>query len=200
MRDGWRQLPHQLPQQRETAEVTGTCSTHRHSRMYSLRTCPPLSTMISHYLSTLIVTVTWCSSVMQCHRLLALSTISRCLLPLPYKLLPPLIERYLLSKCDIMQDCCRTASASDFMDMNDRCVCFGHRRQPATGGQVTGAVGQSITVAYYWCGEPVPYRSNLSLTGAPVTLAHVKQVIAKKGNLRCVWLLHMYCLFNLMVD
>ncbi|XP_061702808.1 axin-1 isoform X2 [Syngnathoides biaculeatus] len=40
----------------------------------------------------------------------------------------------------------------------------------------------SITVAYYFCGEPIPYRT--SVKGRLVTLGQFKELLTKKGNYR----------------
>ncbi|XP_061606351.1 axin-1 isoform X1 [Phyllopteryx taeniolatus] len=40
----------------------------------------------------------------------------------------------------------------------------------------------SMTVAYYFCGEPIPYRT--SIKGRLVTLSQFKELLTKKGNYR----------------
>lgn len=40
----------------------------------------------------------------------------------------------------------------------------------------------SMTVAYYFCGEPIPYRT--SVKGRLVTLGQFKELLTKKGNYR----------------
>ncbi|KAM9843397.1 axin-1 isoform 2-T2 [Aulostomus maculatus] len=41
---------------------------------------------------------------------------------------------------------------------------------------------ENITVAYYFCGEPIPYRT--SVKGRVVTLGQFKELLTKKGNYR----------------
>ncbi|KAJ7992433.1 hypothetical protein DPEC_G00278500 [Dallia pectoralis] len=41
---------------------------------------------------------------------------------------------------------------------------------------------ENITVAYYFCGEPIPYRT--SVKGRVVTLAQFKELLTKKGSYR----------------
>ncbi|XP_034046032.1 axin-1 isoform X2 [Thalassophryne amazonica] len=41
---------------------------------------------------------------------------------------------------------------------------------------------ENITVAYYFCGEPIPYRT--SIKGRIVTLGQFKELLTKKGNYR----------------
>ncbi|XP_053706793.1 axin-1 [Synchiropus splendidus] len=41
---------------------------------------------------------------------------------------------------------------------------------------------ENITVAYYFCGEPIPYRT--SVKGKIVTLGQFKELLTKKGNYR----------------
>ncbi|KAG7260694.1 hypothetical protein CRUP_018992 [Coryphaenoides rupestris] len=41
---------------------------------------------------------------------------------------------------------------------------------------------ESTTVAYYFCGEPIPYRT--SVEGRLVTLGHFKQLLTKRGSYR----------------
>ena len=48
--------------------------------------------------------------------------------------------------------------------------------QPSTGGHTV--------VGYFFCGEPIPYRT--TLPGKHITLGQFKQLISKKGNYRCV--------------
>ncbi|KAM9784875.1 axin-1 isoform 1-T3 [Syngnathus typhle] len=43
-------------------------------------------------------------------------------------------------------------------------------------------VSNSMTVAYYFCGEPIPYRT--SVKGRLVTLGQFKELLTKKGNYR----------------
>lgn len=39
-----------------------------------------------------------------------------------------------------------------------------------------------MTVAYYFCGEPIPYRT--SVKGRVVTLGQFKELLTKKGHYR----------------
>lgn len=41
---------------------------------------------------------------------------------------------------------------------------------------------ENITVAYYFCGEPIPYRT--SVKGRIVTLGQFKELLTKKGSYR----------------
>ncbi|XP_062865680.1 axin-1-like [Trichomycterus rosablanca] len=43
-------------------------------------------------------------------------------------------------------------------------------------------VCESMTVAYYFCGEPIPYQT--SVKGGVVTLGHFKELLTKKGEFR----------------
>ncbi|MCI4394113.1 hypothetical protein PGIGA_G00164850 [Pangasianodon gigas] len=43
-------------------------------------------------------------------------------------------------------------------------------------------VCESMTVAYYFCGEPIPYRTTVK--GRVVTLAHFRELLTKKGAYR----------------
>lgn len=46
--------------------------------------------------------------------------------------------------------------------------------------------GSDVTVVgYYFCGEPIPYRTTVS-GHQPMTLAQFKALIMKKGNYRYV--------------
>lgn len=40
----------------------------------------------------------------------------------------------------------------------------------------------NIVVAYYFCGEPIPYRT--LVRGRAVTLGQFKELLTKKGNYR----------------
>lgn len=44
---------------------------------------------------------------------------------------------------------------------------------------------ENITVAYYFCGEPIPYRT--SVKGRIVTLGQFKELLTKKGSYRYVF-------------
>lgn len=41
---------------------------------------------------------------------------------------------------------------------------------------------ENIIVAYYFCGEPIPYRT--SVKGRIVTLGQFKELLTKKGSYR----------------
>lgn len=41
---------------------------------------------------------------------------------------------------------------------------------------------ENIVVAYYFCGEPIPYRTLVK--GRVVTLGQFKELLTKKGNYR----------------
>jgi len=41
----------------------------------------------------------------------------------------------------------------------------------------------TTVVGYYFCDEPIPYRT--TLPGTSVTLGQFKQLLSKKGNYRC---------------
>lgn len=43
-------------------------------------------------------------------------------------------------------------------------------------------VCENMTVAYYFCGEPIPYRT--SVKGRVVTLGQFKELLTKKGHYR----------------
>ncbi|XP_056144151.1 axin-1 [Lampris incognitus] len=49
-------------------------------------------------------------------------------------------------------------------------------------GGVIGQPCENITVAYYFCGEPIPYRT--SVKGRIVSLGQFKELLTKKGNYR----------------
>ncbi|XP_066516454.1 axin-1-like isoform X2 [Hoplias malabaricus] len=44
------------------------------------------------------------------------------------------------------------------------------------------SVCENLTVAYYFCGEPIPYRT--SVKGAVITLGQFKELLTKKGKFR----------------
>ena len=56
-----------------------------------------------------------------------------------------------------------------------------NRHSAPTGGEEKKT---SVTVAYYFCNDPIPYRT--TLPGEKVTLAQFKTLISKKGNYRYV--------------
>ncbi|KAK2097161.1 Axin-1, partial [Saguinus oedipus] len=55
------------------------------------------------------------------------------------------------------------------------------RSQRKAGGGSTQAC-DSIVVAYYFCGEPIPYRT--LVRGRAVTLGQFKELLTKKGSYR----------------
>ncbi|XP_060028654.1 axin-1 isoform X2 [Erinaceus europaeus] len=56
------------------------------------------------------------------------------------------------------------------------------KSQRKTGGSGTSQSCDSIVVAYYFCGEPIPYRT--LVRGRAVTLGQFKELLTKKGNYR----------------
>ncbi|XP_061412353.1 axin-1-like [Lethenteron reissneri] len=50
------------------------------------------------------------------------------------------------------------------------------------GGGGGGTSGSSIVVAYYFCGEPIPYRTTVK--GRVLSLGQFKELLTKKGNYR----------------
>lgn len=61
------------------------------------------------------------------------------------------------------------------------CFCPRTKSQKKAGG---GSIQQcdSIVVAYYFCGEPIPYRT--LVRGRAVTLGQFKELLTKKGSYR----------------
>lgn len=57
-------------------------------------------------------------------------------------------------------------------------VYFFHLRHKSGKRQVC----ENMTVAYYFCGEPIPYRT--SVKGRVVTLGQFKELLTKKGHYR----------------
>lgn len=55
------------------------------------------------------------------------------------------------------------------------------KSQRKAGGGTTQTC-DSIVVAYYFCGEPIPYRT--LVRGRAVTLGQFKELLTKKGNYR----------------
>lgn len=53
-------------------------------------------------------------------------------------------------------------------------------QRKAGGGSAQSC--DSIVVAYYFCGEPIPYRT--LVRGRAVTLGQFKELLTKKGNYR----------------
>lgn len=65
-----------------------------------------------------------------------------------------------------------------------RSLVFLHSRlkpqkRPGSG---TSQPCENIVVAYYFCGEPIPYRTLVK--GRVVTLGQFKELLTKKGNYR----------------
>ncbi|XP_078415096.1 axin-1 isoform X1 [Cetorhinus maximus] len=56
-----------------------------------------------------------------------------------------------------------------------------HKPQKKSANGVSQS-GDNIVVAYYFCGEPIPYRT--SVKGRVVTLGQFKELLTKKGNYR----------------
>lgn len=57
----------------------------------------------------------------------------------------------------------------------DRVLSFRHKSGKRQ-------VCENMTVAYYFCGEPIPYRT--SVKGRVVTLGQFKELLTKKGHYR----------------
>lgn len=66
---------------------------------------------------------------------------------------------------------------------SNHCCVFASRMksQRKAGGGSTQTC-DSIVVAYYFCGEPIPYRT--LVRGRAVTLGQFKELLTKKGNYR----------------
>lgn len=60
-------------------------------------------------------------------------------------------------------------------------VCT-HRTKSQRKGGGGGQPCDSIVVAYYFCGEPIPYRT--LVRGRAVTLGQFKELLTKKGSYR----------------
>lgn len=56
--------------------------------------------------------------------------------------------------------------------------------QKRPGGGSFSQPCENIVVAYYFCGEPIPYRTLVK--GRVVTLGQFKELLTKKGNYRYV--------------
>ena len=63
-------------------------------------------------------------------------------------------------------------------------LCFPPRVKPAkrASGGSSAPPCENIVVAYYFCGEPIPYRTLVK--GRVVTLGQFKELLTKKGNYR----------------
>ncbi|XP_072514025.1 axin-1-like isoform X2 [Salminus brasiliensis] len=57
-----------------------------------------------------------------------------------------------------------------------------HSKQRLKSSSSRKAVSENITVAYYFCGEPIPYMT--SVKGRVVTLGQFKELLTKKGSYR----------------
>ncbi|XP_006003098.1 axin-1 isoform X2 [Latimeria chalumnae] len=55
-------------------------------------------------------------------------------------------------------------------------------KRSGSGGGSAAQPCENIVVAYYFCGEPIPYRT--SVKGRVVTLGQFKELLTKKGNYR----------------
>ncbi|XP_023584141.1 axin-1 isoform X1 [Trichechus manatus latirostris] len=71
------------------------------------------------------------------------------------------------------RDACREPSP--------RCLCPRTKSQKKAGG-LSAPPCDSIVVAYYFCGEPIPYRTLVK--GRGVTLGQFKELLTKKGSYR----------------
>lgn len=57
------------------------------------------------------------------------------------------------------------------------------QKRPSGGAGGSAQPCENIVVAYYFCGEPIPYRTLVK--GRVVTLSQFKELLTKKGNYRC---------------
>lgn len=65
---------------------------------------------------------------------------------------------------------------------NHRCVSASRTKSQKKVGSGSTQPCDSIVVAYYFCGEPIPYRT--LVRGRAVTLGQFKELLTKKGNYR----------------
>lgn len=65
---------------------------------------------------------------------------------------------------------------------NHRCVSASRTKSQRKVGSGSTQPCDSIVVAYYFCGEPIPYRT--LVRGRAVTLGQFKELLTKKGNYR----------------
>uniref|UniRef100_A0A2I3SLD6 Axin-1 n=1 Tax=Pan troglodytes TaxID=9598 RepID=A0A2I3SLD6_PANTR len=63
-----------------------------------------------------------------------------------------------------------------------RCISFPRTRSQRKVGGGSAQPCDSIVVAYYFCGEPIPYRT--LVRGRAVTLGQFKELLTKKGSYR----------------
>uniref|UniRef100_A0A8C7JT44 Axin-1 n=1 Tax=Oncorhynchus kisutch TaxID=8019 RepID=A0A8C7JT44_ONCKI len=61
-------------------------------------------------------------------------------------------------------------------------VCLLSSRQKSLSSKKQGSQCENVTVAYYFCGEPIPYRTTAK--GRVVTLGQFKELLTKKGFYR----------------
>lgn len=62
------------------------------------------------------------------------------------------------------------------------CISFPRTRSQRKAGGGSAQPCDSIVVAYYFCGEPIPYRT--LVRGRAVTLGQFKELLTKKGSYR----------------
>ena len=62
------------------------------------------------------------------------------------------------------------------------CVSASRTKSQRKAGSGSTQPCDSIVVAYYFCGEPIPYRT--LVRGRAVTLGQFKELLTKKGNYR----------------
>lgn len=58
------------------------------------------------------------------------------------------------------------------------------KKSSASGNTSGSSKPDEISVGYYLCGEPIPYKTTISQSS--VTLGQLKQLISKRGNFRYV--------------
>lgn len=64
----------------------------------------------------------------------------------------------------------------------NHCVSASRTKPQKKVGGGGAQLCDSIVVAYYFCGEPIPYRT--LVRGRAVTLGQFKELLTKKGNYR----------------
>ena len=65
---------------------------------------------------------------------------------------------------------------------NNHSVSASRTKSQRKAGGGNSQLCDSIVVAYYFCGEPIPYRT--LVRGRAVTLGQFKELLTKKGNYR----------------
>lgn len=65
---------------------------------------------------------------------------------------------------------------------SNHCVSASRTKPQKKAGGGSAQLCDSIVVAYYFCGEPIPYRT--LVRGRAVTLGQFKELLTKKGNYR----------------